>query len=137
MAPRTRLAIALVAALVAGAAVIWHFARPNRPGIADWEVSWRGARASLPDRDTLTKADDPRELCEQALGHVRAQEGALFPAPDDVIESAARSWSTAVLDLYTRCHTGSDDHELERAFAGVARIEAEIDALLATRGEKN
>jgi hypothetical protein len=80
----------------------------------------------------LTGSDDPRLACEQALGQVRSRESRLFPAPDRVIEDAARTWISAVTTLYTRCHTEGAHRELDADAQRVERIAREIDALVAS-----
>jgi len=127
-----RILLGLLLGAVAAAIVVQMLRPPVRPKLDAWTATWHELRAELPGRDALLAASDPRELCATALGRARSHEKRLFPAPDEVIESAARTWTEAALRLYTRCHTEGAHHQLNSDFDQLARIEHEIEAMLTT-----
>lgn len=105
--------------------------RSERPEVADWQPTWETATSLLPLQDELGDPPD-RETCSRVLGDLSAVVPELFPTPDIAIEGTVRDWVTIAEDAMYECPPSSAQlPDLGHAYDELARLEVEVDAVLA------
>lgn len=103
----------------------------SRPSASQWESVWEGATGSVP---AISELGDPpdRDICGHALGALRSLRPDLFPTPDLALEGVVEEWVTIAEDAMFECPPASHEvPNLVYAYEELARLEAEVDAVLA------
>jgi hypothetical protein len=118
--------VAVLAALLIAAAC----GDTGRPELSEWEPVWESATSLMPLRTQLGDPPD-REVCSRALGDLSAVVPELFPTPDIAIEGTVRDWVTIAEDAMYECPPSSAQlPDLDHAYGELARLEAEVDAVI-------
>ena len=103
----------------------------SRPTVADWQPFWEQLAADIPTSSELGQPPD-RSICSQGLALVRSSQEDLFPTPDRAIDEAVREWVSVAEDAFFECPPSSSAiPDMDFAYGQLARLEAEIDAVLA------
>lgn len=102
----------------------------GRPAIEDWGPTWEDTRAVIPALASLGYPPD-REVCGHTLGVLRSLQPDLFPTPDLAFDEAVKEWVTVAEDAMFECPPSSHKvPDLAYAYEELARLEAEVDAVL-------
>jgi hypothetical protein len=103
----------------------------DRPSVEAWVPGWNRIVEAIPTSEELGNPPE-RAVCSTALGVVRSESGDLFPTPDLVIDDVVADWIRIAEDLLFECPPASQRvPSLEYAYGELARLEAEIAAVLA------
>lgn len=120
--------VAILAGLLAAAAC---GGGTDRPALADWQPAWNSATSLIPPQEQLGAPPD-REVCSTTLGDLSAVVPELFPTPDIAIEGTVRDWVSIAEDAMYECPPSSAQlPDLDHAYDELARLEAEVDAVVA------
>lgn len=101
----------------------------GRPAAADWEPTWVAAQAELPEPAEL---DDGADVCDEALGALRASREELLPGPSRAVDERVGEWVARAEGLMLDCPGGRERSE---GFDDLRVLAAEIDAALAIAAE--
>ena len=123
--------LALIALTVAGALTLASCADNGRPDLDQWVTDWAEMTATVPTIARLGSPPD-RELCSHILGQIREGQKDLVPTPDLALDLVVREWFTVAEDAMFECPPSSSQFpSLEYAYRELARLEAEVDSVLA------
>lgn len=103
----------------------------GRPTVAEWQPAWDQLVDGIPTASEIGQPPD-RSLCTQGLGLVRSSQAGLFPTPDRAIDDAVNEWVSVAEDAFFECPPSSSAiPDMDFAYGQLARLEAEISAVLA------
>jgi hypothetical protein len=103
----------------------------SRPTVAEWQPAWEQLVGGIPTSAEVGRPPDP-SLCTQGLGLVRSSEDGLLPTPDRAIDETFKEWVSVAEDAFFECPPSSRAiPDMDFAYGQLARLEAEISAVLA------
>jgi hypothetical protein len=121
--------------LLAGIITFAGCGEGGRPDVSDWATDWEALIGTIPTLDKLGSPPD-YELCGHALGDIREGQAELLPTPDLALDPVVREWFTVAEDAMFECPPSSSRFpDLEYVYQELARLEAEVTAVLAMAGE--
>jgi hypothetical protein len=129
-----RITVTLTVLSVVAALALASCADSGRPDMDDWAGNWAELTAAVP---TVTQLGSPpdRSLCSRTLGQIRAGQRDLIPTPDLALDPVVREWFTVAEDAMFECPPSSSQFpDFEYSYQELARLEAEIEAVLALTG---
>jgi hypothetical protein len=101
-----------------------------RPDPDRWYEDWQAVLAAMPTIDELGVPPDA-EVCNDALGVLRATPDDLLPTPDPATDGPVREWLQIAEGVVFECELeAASVGPLDEAYAELALLEAEIDASL-------
>lgn len=108
---------------------------PQRPSREEWRESWNRVQAVVPPAHELPRPPG-HDTCSEVLGELRERAGELTPAPDEIIHDAAQAWVAHAESLFFDCFdNGESEQGIEEGYATLARLRAEVEAVLVDRDE--
>ena len=113
------LALALIATACGGS---------QRPTVSEWRDPWNEALAVIPDIGILT-GEGAEAACGVGLAALRTLRGDLEPTPDAVLDDVVNEWANSAEAALFECPP-TGDQSYEATFATMARLEAEVAAVL-------
>jgi hypothetical protein len=94
----------------------------ERPAPEAWRTSWQEVRALVPPAEAFA-VQDPRPLCEEVLGELRAEESKLMPAPSPEVETRVQRWLELAKSFAYDCPPR------DPPYAGFATARSELERL--------
>ncbi|MCL1593072.1 MAG: hypothetical protein M3132_01810 [Actinomycetia bacterium] len=102
-----------------------------RPGVETWQPAWEAIVNGVPDESVVGESP-PRSLCNETLTFLRSSRASVDPTPDLTLDEPVREWIDIAEEAFFECPPrGQKLDGFAEAYALLARLEAEIDSVLA------
>lgn len=123
--------------VVLASAVAVALAGCSEPRAEDplWGAEWDAVVALVPDLTEITALDDPSDRCADVLGDLREARPLLAAAPEPALDGPVTTWFDVAETTFFECPPdGEQINGFGEAYSEMERLEAEIDAVLPSRG---